>query len=256
MELMVEVRNLTKSFGDHIVLDDISLDVKVGENAVVFGRSGSGKSVLLKCIVKLLVPEAGEIVVDGKNVYKIKEKELNELRKSIGFLFQGSALYDSMSVRENLEFPLIRNKKEMSAEEREERVIKALKDVSLEGAIDKMPDELSGGMKKRIGLARTIISEPKLILYDEPTTGLDPITVKEISSLIKELQKDLNVTSIIVTHDLLCAQIISDRAVVLKDGKIIYDGGLDYLTTSDDKFLKDFFTNENIYAKNRSINGN
>jgi phospholipid/cholesterol/gamma-HCH transport system ATP-binding protein len=252
---MVEVRNLTKSFGDNLVLDDISLDVKVGENAVVFGRSGTGKSVLLKCIVKLLVPEAGEIIVDGKSVYSLKEKELNELRKQIGFLFQGSALYDSMSVKENLEFPLIRNKKEMSSQQREVKVHEVLKAVDLEHAIDKMPDELSGGMKKRIGLARTIITEPKLILYDEPTTGLDPITVKEISELIKELQKDLNVTSIIVTHDLLCAQIISDRAIVLRDGKIVYDGGLDYLTKSDDKFLKDFFTNENIVLKNGSLNG-
>jgi phospholipid/cholesterol/gamma-HCH transport system ATP-binding protein len=252
---MVEVRNLTKSFGDNLVLDDISLDVKVGENAVVFGRSGTGKSVLLKCIVKLLVPEAGEIIVDGKNVHKLKEKELNDLRKEIGFLFQGSALYDSMSVKENLEFPLIRNKKEMSSQQREDKVHEVLKAVDLEHAIDKMPDELSGGMKKRIGLARTIITEPKLILYDEPTTGLDPITVKEISELIKELQKDLNVTSIIVTHDLLCAQIISDRAIVLRDGKIVYDGGLDNLTKSDDKFLKDFFTNENIVLKNGSLNG-
>ena len=252
---MVEVKNLTKRFEDHIVLDNISLDVKKGENAVVFGRSGTGKSVLLKCIVKLLIPESGEIIVEGNSIYDMKLKDLNELRKSIGFLFQGSALYDSMSVRENLEFPLIRKKKEMSAEEREEKVKKALKDVSLEEAIDKMPDELSGGMKKRIGLARTIISEPKLILYDEPTTGLDPITVKEISQLINELQKKLNVTSIVVTHDLLCAQIISERAVVLNEGKIIYDGGLDELTTSNDKFLKDFFTNENVYAKSRRING-
>lgn len=241
---MVKVSNLTKSFGDNLVLDDISLDVKKGENAVVFGRSGTGKSVLLKCIVKLLIPDAGEILVDGKSVHSLKEKDLNELRKEIGFLFQGSALYDSMSVRENLEFPLIRNKKEMSPEEREEKINKVLKAVDLEQAIDKMPSELSGGMKKRIGLARTIITEPKLILYDEPTTGLDPITVKEISELIKELQKDLNVTSIIVTHDLLCAQIISDRAIVLKDGKIVYDDGLENLTNSDDKFLKDFFTNE------------
>jgi phospholipid/cholesterol/gamma-HCH transport system ATP-binding protein len=253
--VMVEVRNLTKSFGDNLVLDNISLDVKVGENAVVFGRSGTGKSVLLKCIVKLLVPEAGEIIVDGKNVHKLNEKDLNDLRKEIGFLFQGSALYDSMTVKENLEFPLVRNKKEMSAKQREDKVHEVLKAVDLEHAIDKMPDELSGGMKKRIGLARTIITEPKLILYDEPTTGLDPITVKEISELIKELQKDLNVTSIIVTHDLLCAQIISDRAIVLRDGKIVYDGGLDNLTKSDDKFLKDFFTNENIVLKNGSLNG-
>ena len=252
---MVEVKNLTKSFEENLVLDDISLDVKTGENAVVFGRSGTGKSVLLKCIVKLLVPEAGEIIVDGKSVYSLKEKELNELRKKIGFLFQGSALYDSMTVKENLEFPLIRNKKEMSSKEREDKIQEVLRAVDLEHAIDKMPAELSGGMKKRIGLARTIITEPKLILYDEPTTGLDPITVKEISELIKELQKDLNVTSIIVTHDLLCAQIISDRAIVLRDGKIVYDGGLENLTKSNDKFLKDFFTNENIVAKNGSLNG-
>ena len=252
---MVEVRNLTKSFGDNLVLDDISLDVKTGENAVVFGRSGTGKSVLLKCIVKLLIPEAGEIIVDGRSVYSLKERELNELRKEIGFLFQGSALYDSMTVKENLEFPLIRNKKEMSGKEREDKIHEVLKAVDLEHAIDKMPAELSGGMKKRIGLARTIITEPKLILYDEPTTGLDPITVKEISELIKELQKDMNVTSIIVTHDLLCAQIISDRAIVLKDGKIVYDDGLENLTKSNDKFLKDFFTNENIVLKNGSLNG-
>jgi phospholipid/cholesterol/gamma-HCH transport system ATP-binding protein len=252
---MVEVRNLTKSFGENLVLDDISLDVKVGENAVVFGRSGTGKSVLLKCIVKLLIPDAGEILVDGKSVHTLKEKDLNELRKEIGFLFQGSALYDSMTVKENLEFPLIRNKKEMSPNDRENKIHEVLKAVDLEYAIDKMPAELSGGMKKRIGLARTIITEPKLILYDEPTTGLDPITVKEISELIKELQKDLNVTSIIVTHDLLCAQIISDRAIVLRDGKIVYNGNLEYLTKSNDKFLKDFFTNENIVVKNGSLNG-
>ena len=252
---MVEVKNLTKSFEENLVLDDISLDVKTGENAVVFGRSGTGKSVLLKCIVKLLIPEAGEIIVDGKSVYSLKEKGLNELRKEIGFLFQGSALYDSMTVKENLEFPLIRNKKKMSQKERENKIHEVLKAVDLEHAIDKMPAALSGGMKKRIGLARTIITEPKLILYDEPTTGLDPITVKEISELIKELQKDLNVTSIIVTHDLLCAQIISDRAIVLRDGKIVYDGGLENLTKSNDKFLKDFFTNENIVVKNGSLNG-
>jgi phospholipid/cholesterol/gamma-HCH transport system ATP-binding protein len=160
-----------------------------------------------------------------------------------------------MSVKENLEFPLIRNKKEMSQSERDEKINYVLKAVDLEYAKDKMPAELSGGMKKRIGLARTIITEPKLILYDEPTTGLDPITVKEISGLIKELQKDLNVTSIVVTHDLLCAQIISDRAIVLKDGKIVYDGGLDTLTKSEDKFLKDFFTNDIINVKNGSLNG-
>jgi phospholipid/cholesterol/gamma-HCH transport system ATP-binding protein len=255
VEMAIEVKNLTKSFDENLVLDNISLDIKKGENSVVFGRSGTGKSVLLKCIVKLMLPDSGEILVDGKNVFTISDKELNELRKEIGFLFQGSALYDSMSVKENLEFPLIRNKKEMLQKDREDKVHQVLKAVDLESAIDQMPAELSGGMKKRIGLARTIITEPKLILYDEPTTGLDPITVKEISGLIKKLQSDLNVTSIVVTHDLLCAQIISDRAIVLKDGKIIYDGGLDTLTKSDDNFLKDFFTNDIINVKNGSLNG-
>ena len=186
---MVEVRNLTKSFGDNLVLDDISLDVKIGENAVVFGRSGTGKSVLLKCIVKLLIPEAGEIIVDGRSVYSLKEKDLNELRKEIGFLFQGSALYDSMTVKENLEFPLIRNKKEMSQKEREDKVHEVLKAVDLEHAINKMPAELSGGMKKRVGLARAIIREPEILLYDEPTTGLDPVTRTTVDELIEKLKR-------------------------------------------------------------------
>jgi phospholipid/cholesterol/gamma-HCH transport system ATP-binding protein len=250
----VEVKNLYKAFGDHKVLDDVSMDVMDGENAVVFGRSGTGKSVLLKCIVRLLEPDAGEILIEGTNVLNLREKDLNEVRKNIGFLFQGSALYDSMSVKENLEFPLIRNTK-LNDSEREKKVKKALEAVSLSEAINKMPAELSGGMKKRIGLARTIITEPKLILYDEPTTGLDPITVKEISELIVELQKDLKITSIIVTHDLLCAQIISDRSIVLNDGKVVFDGKLNDVMQSDDPFLKDFFTTDNINAKNGSLNG-
>src|ERR1035441_6717198 len=203
---MVEVKGLTKSFGENLVLDDISLDVKTGENAVVFGRSGTGKSVLLKCIVKLLIPEAGEIIIDGRSVYSLKEKGLNELRKEIGFLFQGSALYDSMTVKENLEFPLIRNKKEMSPKEREDKVLEVLRAVDLEQAMDKMPAELSGGMKKRIGLARTIITEPKLILYDEPTTGLDPITVKKFSKLKKKLKKVFNFIPFFEPHAPLCAK--------------------------------------------------
>ncbi len=244
----VEIKNLSKSFDDLNVLDNISLKINEGENVVVFGRSGTGKSVLLKCIVRLMEPDAGEVLIEGEKVLTLSLKKLNELRKQIGFLFQSAALYDSMSVRENLEFPLIRNFNFLPSE-REKKVKEVLEKVSLSDAINKMPAELSGGMKKRIGLARTIITEPKLILYDEPTTGLDPITSKEISQLIVELQKDLNTTSIIVTHDLICAKIIATHAVVLKDGKIRYEGNLDNLTSKDDPFLKDFFSSDIINEK-------
>ncbi len=251
MDVIVDIKNLSKAFDDNIVLDDISMHISEGENVVVFGKSGTGKSVLLKCMVGLLEPDAGEIYIDGKSVLKIPLKELNEIRKNIGFLFQSAALYDSMSVRENLEFPLIRNFN-FSPKEREDKVKRVLEKISLEEAIDKMPAELSGGMKKRIGLARTIITEPKLILYDEPTTGLDPITSKEISHLIVDLQEDLNVTSIIVTHDLSCAKIIADYAIVLRDAKIMYEGDLKNLTSTKDKFLIDFFSSDSVEHNNRS----
>ena len=248
----VEIKNLSKSFEDMVVLDNISLNIEEEENVVVFGRSGSGKSVLLKCIVRLMEPDSGDILIEGQNVKNLSNKKLNELRKYIGFLFQSAALYDSMSVRENLEFPLVRNFN-FTTEERERKIKNVLEKVSLEDSIDKMPSELSGGMKKRIGLARTIITEPRLILYDEPTTGLDPITSKEISQLIIELQKDLHTTSIIVTHDLICAKIIATHAIVLKDGKIRYEGNLEKLTANDDPFLKDFFSNDIIDVKNGRI---
>ena len=246
--LMVEVKNLSKAFGDHIVLDDISFNIEEGVNFVVFGKSGSGKSVLLKCMVGLLEPDKGDIIINGKNVANLSVEEMNEVRKKMGFLFQGSALYDSMSVRENLEFPLIRNFN-FSSNELEKKVKDVLEKVGLSEAIDKKPSELSGGMKKRVGLARTIITQPDLILYDEPTTGLDPITTKEISQLIVELQKDLNVTSIVVTHDLICAKIVSDRSIVLKDGKICYEGEIKGLEKADDPFLKDFFSSEIVDAE-------
>ncbi|RLC48872.1 MAG: ABC transporter ATP-binding protein [Candidatus Cloacimonadota bacterium] len=247
---MVEIQDLHKSFNSNLVLDGVSFNVDEAENMVVFGRSGTGKSVLLKCIIRLMEPDAGDISIDGRDVLQLDGKELNLLRKDIGFLFQGAALYDSMSVRENLEFPLKRNF-DLPQSEIDERVYKVLDAVSLEEAVDKMPSELSGGMRKRIGLARSIITNPNLMLYDEPTTGLDPITAKEISTLILELQKAYKMTSIIVTHDLLCAKIIADRAIVLEEAKIIHSGNIDELVSSNDPFLRNFFSDE-VIENNRS----
>lgn len=252
---LVEINNLSKAFGSLVVLDNVSISVDEGENLVVFGKSGTGKSVLLKCMVGLLTPEKGEILIGGQRVLELKIEELNELRKSLGFLFQSAALYDSMTVRENLSFPLIRNFS-FSQSEIDKKVERALEMVSLSSAIDKMPSELSGGMRKRVGLARSIITEPKLMLYDEPTTGLDPITTKEISNLIRDLQKELKMTSIIVTHDLICAQIISDRAIVINEGKIRHQGILSELVKSEDPFMKNFFSSEYIDESIEVLNEN
>jgi phospholipid/cholesterol/gamma-HCH transport system ATP-binding protein len=248
---MVEITDLHKSFGSNVVLDGVSMHVAEAENMVVFGRSGTGKSVLLKCMIRLMEPDSGNIKIEDKDVLKMDIKELNEIRKDIGFLFQGAALYDSMTVRENLEFPLIRNF-DLDRKEIDTRVHFVLEAVSLLEAIDKMPSELSGGMRKRIGLARSIITKPKLMLYDEPTTGLDPITAKEISVLIIDLQHQLKMTSIVVTHDLLCAKIIADRAIVLDGGKIVKEGSINDLTTSSDPLLKNFFSDE-IIETNGSV---
>jgi phospholipid/cholesterol/gamma-HCH transport system ATP-binding protein len=243
---VVEIKKLSKRFDTLVVLDNISLEVKKAENLVVFGRSGQGKSVLLKCIIGLMKPDSGEIFVNGQSILDLSLNQLNTLRKNIGFLFQGSALYDSMTVRENLAFPLKRHFPEMMTKEINEKVLYTLDLVSLVNAVDKMPSELSGGMKKRIALARSIITDPELMLYDEPTTGLDPITTKEISELIINLQKKLKMTSIAVTHDLICAEIIADRAIFLKDAKIAYEGSIKDLTDSNDRFLKNFFSSELI----------
>lgn len=220
---VVEIEKLKKSFGDNEVLKDISLKINKGENLVVFGKSGSGKSVLIKCLIGLLESDAGKINVLGETISTLKGKELNDLRKKVGFLFQSAALYDSMSVRENLEFPL-RDIKTSSRKEIDALVLDALTNVGLEDAIDKMPSELSGGMRKRVGLARSLILKPQIILYDEPTTGLDPITSKEISKLILDVQKKFNTASIIITHDVECARLTSNRMIIIKDGKCVAEG--------------------------------
>lgn len=248
---MVKITDLHKSFDDLVVLNGVSFSVETGQNMVVFGRSGTGKSVLLKCLIRLMIPDSGEIFIKDHNVLNLNRKELNELRKDIGFLFQGSALYDSMSVRENLEFPLIRNFN-LEQDEIKDRIHKVLEAVDLSDAIDKMPSELSGGMRKRIGLARSIITKPKLMLYDEPTTGLDPITSKEISTLIVDLQHAFKMTSIVVTHDVLCAKIIADCAIVLEGGHIVHEGTIKELLAAEDPFLKNFFSDEVINNNGRN----
>lgn len=242
---LVTITDVYKSFGSQKVLDGVSLFVENGENLVIFGRSGTGKSVLLKCMVGLMKPDKGTIIIDNKDVAQLSLKELNQLRKDISFLFQSAALYDSMSVKENLAFPLVKNTT-LTRGEIAKKIDWALESVSLLDAKEKMPSELSGGMRKRIGLARAIITEPKLILYDEPTTGLDPITTKEISKLIRDLQKQLHITSVSVTHDLICAQIISDRNIVLNKGKIAVEGSIEDLMNTQDPFLKNFFSSEII----------
>lgn len=240
-EPVIEIKGLCKSFGNNHILKGIDLTIRHGENVVVLGKSGSGKSVLIKCIVSLIEPDEGSIKVLDKNISGLDNKELNEVRLKTGFLFQNAALYDSMTVRENLDFPLRRTFKQLSEQEREEMIITALTDVGLEAAIDKMPSELSGGMRKRIGLARSLILKPEIMLYDEPTTGLDTVTSREISELILEMQKKNKTSSIIITHDMACAKLTGDRVVVFKDGVIGAEGTYEELEKSSDKWVKSFF---------------
>jgi phospholipid/cholesterol/gamma-HCH transport system ATP-binding protein len=237
---VVEIEHLKKSFGTNHVLNDINLKISKGENLVIFGKSGSGKSVLIKCLIGLIEPDEGIVTLFGKNVTELNNDELNKVRKKVGFLFQSAALYDSMTVRENLEFPL-RDIKSQSKEETDALVLEALKNVGLENAIDKMPSELSGGMRKRVGLARTLILKPDIILYDEPTTGLDPITSKEISQLILEVQKKYNTASIIITHDVECARLTANRMIVIKEGVCTADGSFEELSESKDEWVASFF---------------
>ncbi|HEY6626322.1 MAG TPA: ATP-binding cassette domain-containing protein, partial [Ignavibacteriaceae bacterium] len=212
-----------------------------GENLAILGQSGTGKSVLIKCIVGLVEIDDGKLFIYGKNISELKDKELIETQKKVGFLFQSGALYDSMTVRENLEFPLRKRLNSIPKEELESIVKEALSDVGLDKAIDKTPSELSGGMRKRLGLARTLILKPEIMLYDEPTTGLDPITSKEISNLILEVQKKYNTTSVIITHDIECTRLTANRIIVLKDGVCAAEGTFDELEKSADPWVKSFF---------------
>jgi len=240
-EAIIVIKGLKKSFGKKNVLKDINLEVDRGENVVVLGKSGEGKSVTIECIVGLLTPDGGSIKVFGDEVTDMNDNQLKELRMKIGFLFQSGALFDSMTVRENLEFPLTRVLKMKDQQEIDERVNEVLEGVGLVDAVDKMPSDLSGGMRKRIGLARTLIIKPEIMLYDEPTTGLDPITSREISELILNMQKKYKTTSIIITHDMECARITADRVLIMNDGEYIAEGTFESLQKSKNEIAKEFF---------------
>ncbi|RLD86558.1 MAG: ABC transporter ATP-binding protein [Bacteroidetes bacterium] len=236
---MIKIRDVRKSFGDNHVLNGFSMELRLGENLVIMGKSGSGKSVMIKCLVGLMQPDEGSIEIMSKKIMELDQKELNNLRTEIGFLFQGSALYDSMTVRENLEFPLRKNK--LDPVEVEKLVFQALQSVGLTEAIDLMPNELSGGMKRRVALARAIILHPKIIIYDEPTTGLDPITAKEIIELMRNIQKKYGASSLIITHDVDCARVIANRMILLIDGVNYAEGTFEEISTSKDKNIQAFF---------------
>ncbi len=238
---VIEIRNLKKSFGAQEVLSDVSLDLYNGENLVVVGKSGTGKSVLIKCIVGLLRADGGDVTVFHEKINGLNRREFGVMRQKIGFLFQSGALYDSMTVKQNLEFPLRRIRKNLSEQEIKEKVNDALENVGLSDALNKMPSQLSGGMRKRISLARTLVVDPMIMLYDEPTTGLDPVTSDEISSLINEVQKKYKTSSIIITHDIKCALKTADRIIMLKDGKVYKEGKVGEFTGSEDDVVKSFF---------------
>ena len=240
-EQVLVIHNLYKSFGNNHVLVDFNLELIKGESVVVLGKSGSGKSVLIKCIIGLLKPDTGSIEMFGKNIPGMEDEELDKVRAKVGFLFQSNALYDSMTVRENLEFPLRRHWIQVSQDEVKAMVMEALEDVGLAHTIDMMPEELSGGMRKRIALARTLILKPEIILYDEPTTGLDPMTGKEIIELMKHIQVKYNTTSLIISHDMNCVSMASDRVVILLDGRCYASGKYGQLKQNTDPKVKQFF---------------
>ncbi|MDP3358957.1 MAG: ATP-binding cassette domain-containing protein [Lutibacter sp.] len=239
IEPILRIKDLKKSFGDNHVLNGFTLELFEGENLVLMGKSGSGKSVMIRCLVGLMQPDEGSLEIMGKDISKLAQKEFNELRTQLGFLFQGSALYDSMTVRENLEFPMRQQNK--TEEESLKLVHEALDSVGLRDAIDLMPEELSGGMKRRIALARAIILKPKIIIYDEPTTGLDPITAKEIIQLMRNIQLNYKTSSLIITHDVDCARVISNRMILLIDGVNYAEGTFEELSANKDEKIQAFF---------------
>jgi phospholipid/cholesterol/gamma-HCH transport system ATP-binding protein len=241
-EHVIRIIGLKKSFGENIVLDGFNLDLHKGENIVVLGKSGSGKSVLIKCIIGLLKPDEGEIFVFGRQVTELSHEELDQVRAKVGFLFQSNALYDSMTVRENLEFPLRRHWIKISQQEANDMVMEALENVGLAHTVDMMPAELSGGMRKRIALARTLILKPDIILYDEPTTGLDPITGREIAELMVEIQAKYQTSSLIISHDMKCVERTADKIAVLINGKCHALENFDSLKASADPLITPFFT--------------
>lgn len=236
---VLKIKDLKKSFGSNHVLNGFSMELYEGENLVIMGKSGSGKSVMIKCLVGLMQPDSGFIEIEGKDLATLKQQELNKLRTEIGFLFQGSALYDSMTVRENLKFPL--RKRNIKTADKENLVVETLDSVGLKSAIDLMPEELSGGMKRRVALARALILKPKIIIYDEPTTGLDPITAKEIIELMKDIQLKYKTSSLIITHDIDCARVISNRMILLIDGVNYAEGTFNELMINRDKKIQAFF---------------
>jgi phospholipid/cholesterol/gamma-HCH transport system ATP-binding protein len=238
---VITIRDLYKSFGNNHVLRGVDLDLHKGENVVVLGRSGTGKSVLIKIISGLLKQDQGRVNVLGEEVDTLGDKELMQLRLKIGFSFQNSALYDSMTVRENLEFPLVRNRKQLKRKEINDAIERVLDAVGLSQTINQMPAELSGGQKKRIGIARTLILRPEVMLYDEPTAGLDPITCIEINNLINRVQESFNTSSIIITHDLTCAKATGDRVAMLLEGKFLKQGTFDEVFNSDDEKISSFY---------------
>jgi phospholipid/cholesterol/gamma-HCH transport system ATP-binding protein len=238
---IIAIKNLYKSFGENEILKGITLSVNKGEDLVILGRSGSGKSVTIKCLVGLIQADEGNIEIFGKEITNLKDEELNNIRTRIGFMFQNGALYDSMSVRQNLTFTLKHHVRNLTEEAIQTEIMTALESVGLEEAIDKMPSELSGGMKKRIALARAIIIKPEIILYDEPTSGLDTITSREISELILSVQKKYKTSSIIITHDMACAKMTGNRILILKDGLINAEGTYASLEKSEDEWVRSFF---------------
>lgn len=240
-ESIITIRGLTKSFGDLHVLRGVDLDVYRGENVVVLGRSGTGKSVLIKIIVGLLKPDAGRVQVLGQEVENLRGKALDQFRLKVGFSFQNSALYDSMSIRENLEFPLVRNVRNLGRAEIDRAVEEALDDVGLLQTINQMPSELSGGQRKRIGIARTLMLKPEIMLYDEPTAGLDPITCIDINNLINEVRQRTGASSIVITHDLTCAKATGDRVAMLLDGKFERVGTFDEVFQDADERVQQFY---------------